>query len=75
MAKYSSSQKTKLLKKLKCIDIKSEKDILNLKLIDLNKVNEIDENEKIRMSDIEMIWEMQRAIGDKGLLDYLINSE
>lgn len=75
MAKYSNNQKNKLLKKLKAINITAEKDILNVRLAELKKINEIEEMENLTIKDIEIIWQMQEAINNKSLLDFFANSE
>lgn len=75
MAKYSNNQKNKLLKKLKVINVTAEKDILNLKISELKKINEIENIENLTIKDIEIIWEMQEAIEKKSLLDFFTNSE
>ena len=43
MARYSRNQKDKSIDKLKHINITSEKDILNVKLSELKKINKIGE--------------------------------
>lgn len=75
MAKISSNQKQKLLNKLKAINITTEKDILNIKLTELKKINETEEIENLTIKDIEIIWLMQDAIEKKTLLDFFTNSE
>ena len=40
MAEYSSILKNKLVQKLKSINVTNEKDILNLKVAELKKINE-----------------------------------
>lgn len=75
MARYSNNQKNKLLKKLKAINITTEKDILNLRLAELKKINEIEEIENLTIKDIEIIWQMQEAINNKSLFDFFANSE
>ncbi len=75
MAKISSNQKQKLLNKLKAINITTEKDILNIKLAELKKINETEEIENLTIKDIEIIWLMQDAIEKKSLLDFFTNSE
>jgi len=75
MAKISSNQKQKLLNKLKAINITTEKDILNIKLAELKKINETEEIENLTIKDIEIIWLMQEAIEKKSLLDFFTNSE
>lgn len=75
MTKYSNNQKNKLLKKLRAINVTAEKDILNLKISELKKINEIENIENLTIKDIEIIWEMQEAIEKKSLLDFFTNSE
>ena len=74
MVKYTSNQKQKSLNKLKAINITTEKDILNIKLTELKKINDIQELEKLTIKDIEIIWLMQEAIEKKMLLDFFTNS-
>lgn len=74
MARISNNQKNKLLKKLKAINITTEKDVLNVKLSEINKINKIEEIEKVTMKDIETIWQMQDAIENKNLLKFFTNS-
>ena len=64
MAKYSAIQKNKVFKKLKKINILTEKDILNLKV---SKLNEI---ENLTIKDIEIILQMQEAIENKKMLEF-----
>lgn len=75
MAEYNSKQKNKLLKKLKSINITTEKDILNIKLSDLKKINDIENVSNLNMKDIEIIWLMQEAIEKKKLLDFFTDTE
>lgn len=75
MAEYNVKQKNKLLQKLKAINITTEKDILNMKVLDLKKVNENKELENLTIRDILIIWQMQEAIENKSLLDFFTNSE
>lgn len=70
MAEYNAKQKNKLLKKLKSINITTEKDILNIKISDLKKINELENTSKLNIKDIEIIWLMQEAIENKKLLDF-----
>lgn len=72
MSEFTIKQKNKLLKKLKAINITSEKDILNLKLLDLKKIKQIEDEDigKITMKDIEIIWQIQDAIEKKELLNF-----
>lgn len=75
MAKISSNQKQKLLNKLKAINIITEKDILNIKLTELKKINETEEIENLTIKDIEIIWLIQEAVEKKSLLEFFTNSE
>ena len=75
MAKYSRKQKNSLFKKLKSINITNEKDILNLKVSELKKIKEVDENQNITINDIEIIWLMQEAIENKNFFEFIINDE
>jgi len=70
MSKFTATQKNKLLKKLKKINIVNEKDILNLKVSELKKIKEI---ENINMNDIEIIWLIQEAIEKKSLFDFFVD--
>lgn len=75
MATYSSNQKNKLLKKLKLINVTAEKDILNIKLSELKRINEIEEIENLTIKDIEIIWQMQDAIEKKSLLEFFTDTK
>lgn len=75
MAKYTSNQKQKLLNKLKAISIITEKDILNIKLAELKKINEIQEVENLTIRDIEIIWLMQESIEKKSLLGFFTDTK
>ena len=75
MAEFNIIQKNKLVQKLKSINITSEKDILNLKIIDLKKINKMENIPKLTIKDIEIIWQMQEAIEKKCLFDFFANSE
>lgn len=72
MAKYTINQKNKVFKKLRSINIITEKDILNLKV---SKLKELLDKEKITINELEIIWLIQEAIENKTLLEFLINSE
>lgn len=74
MAEYSVKQKNKLLQKLKEINVTTEKDILNLKIIDLKKINEIEKIENITIRDIFIIWQIQEAIENKSLLNFFTDN-
>ena len=75
MAEYSSIQKNKLVQKLKSINITNEKDILNLKVAELKKINESENIQNLTIKDIEIIWLMQEAIEKKSLLEFFTNTE
>ena len=75
MAEYSSIQKNKLVQKLKIINITNEKDILNLKVAELKKINAVENIQNLTIKDIEIIWLMQEAIEKKKLLEFFTNTE
>lgn len=75
MAQITANQKKKLLKKLKSINIITEKDILNLKVADLKKLKEIQNIKDFNMKDIEVLWIMQEAIEKKSLLEFFTDME
>ena len=75
MAEYSSIQKNKLVQKLKSINITNEKDILNLKVAELKKINATENIQNLTIKDIEIIWLMQEAIEKKSLLEFFTNTE
>ena len=75
MSKYTINQKNKVLKKLKKINITTEKDILNLKVADLKKMKQTEKGNSITNTDLEIIWLMQEAIEKKRLLEFFINEE
>ncbi len=75
MIKYTTNKKNKVFKKLKKINITTEKDILNLKVSELKKIKQLEENQNISISDLEIIWLMQEAIENKSLLEFLMNDE
>ena len=75
MSKYTINQKNKLFKKLKKINITTEKDILNLKVADLKKMKQTEKGNSITNTDLEIIWLMQEAIEKKRLLEFFINEE
>ncbi len=68
MSRYTTTQKNKLIKKLQKINVINEKDILNIKVAELKKIKETD---KLKMSDIEIIWLLQEAIEEKKILNFL----
>lgn len=75
MAGFTANQRNKLLKKLKSINIITEKDILNVKVSDLKKLKENENVENLTMKDIEILWLMQEAIEKKSLLEFFADVE
>lgn len=75
MAKSTINQRNKLFKKLKSINITTEKDIANIKVSELKKINDIEGGEKLSIKDIELLWAMQEAIDNKKFIDFIINNE
>ena len=73
MPENSFKSKKNLLKKLKSINMTNEKDILNMKVSELKKINQNDNIPKLTLKDIETIWSMQEAIETKGLWDFFID--
>lgn len=71
MATYSINQMKKEIKKLEKINIIGEKAILNVKVLELNKLKEQD---KINMKDIEIIWKIQEMIQDKSWFKILFET-
>ena len=71
MATYSVNQMKKEIKKLEKINIVGEKAILNVKVLELNKLKEQD---KISMKDIEIIWKIQEMIQDKSWFKILFET-
>lgn len=70
MPEYNSKQKNSLLKKLKAIEITTEKDILNIKVADLKRINQNENIANLTIKDIEILWLIQEAIEKKTLLDF-----
>ena len=70
MSEYNSKQKKNLLKKLKAINMTNEKDILNIKVSELKKINQNENISTLTIKDIEMLWIMQEAIENKSLFDF-----
>lgn len=58
MSEYNSKQKKNLLKKLKAINMTNEKDILNMKVAELKKINQNEDILNLTIKDVEMIWIM-----------------
>ena len=73
MSEYNSKQKKNLLKKLKAINMTNEKDILNMKVAELKKINQNEDILNLTIKDVEMIWIIQEAIGNKGLWDFFVD--
>lgn len=73
MSEYNSKQKKNLLKKLKAINMTNEKDILNMKVAELKKINQNKDILNLTIKDVEMIWIMQEAIENKGLWDFFVD--
>ena len=73
MLEYNSKQKKNLLKKLKAINMTNEKDILNMKVAELKKINQNEDILNLTIKDVEMIWIMQEAIENKGLWDFFVD--
>ena len=53
--------------------MKNEKDILNMKVSELKKINQNDNIPKLTLKDIETIWSMQEAIENKWLWNFFID--
>ncbi len=75
MAEYNSKQKNNLLKKLKSVSITSEKDILNVKVSDLKKINQNENIANLTIKDVEILWLMQEAIQKKTLLEFFTDNK
>lgn len=72
MATYSINQMKRVIKKLEQINIITEKEILNIKVLDLKKLKEQD---KVNLKDIEIIWEIQDMIQDKSWFKILFDTK
>ena len=72
MATYSVKKIKKVIKKLEKINITTEKEILNLKVLEVKKLKEQD---KVSMNDIEIIWEIQDMIQDKSWFKILFDTK
>ena len=75
MSKYTSNEKNKLIEKLEKINITNEKDVLNVKVSDLKKINKAEDIPNITLKDIQIIWLMQEAIETENLFKFFTNSE
>ena len=69
MNKYNLSQITKVLEKIFKAGFKSEKDILNIKLDDLTRIQDINGNEIIILLDLK------KAIKNRQIIAFLSNSD
>lgn len=72
MATYSINQMKRVIKKLEKINIITEKEILNIKVLDIKKLKEQD---KVNLKDIEVIWEIQDMIQDKSWFKILFDTK
>ncbi len=72
MATYSINQMKRVIKKLEKINIITEKEILNIKVLDIKKLKE---QEKVNLKDIEIIWEIQDMIQDKSWFKILFDTK
>lgn len=72
MATYSINQMKRVIKKLEKINIINEKEILNIKVLDIKKLKEQD---KVNLKDIEIIWEIQDMIQDKSWFKILFDTK
>lgn len=69
MNKYNLSQITKVLEKIFKAGFKSEKDILNIKLDDLTRIQDVNGNEIIILLDLK------KAIKNRQIIAFLSNSD
>lgn len=69
MNKYNLSQITKVLEKIFKAGFKTEKDILNIKLDDLTRIQDINGNEIIILLDLK------QAIKNRQIIAFLSNSD
>ena len=69
MNKYNLSQITKVLEKIFKAGFKTEKDILNIKLDDLTRIQDENGNEIIILLDLK------KAIKNRQIIAFLSNSE
>ena len=73
MSENSSKNKKNLIKKLKSISMANEKDVLNMKVSELKKINQNEDIPNVTLKDIETIWIIQDAIETKGLWNFFID--
>ena len=69
MNKYNLSQIKKVLEKIFKAGFKTEKDILNIKLDDLTRIQDVNGNEIIILLDLK------KAIKNRQIIAFLSNSE
>ena len=69
MNKYNLSQITKVLEKIFKAGFKTEKDILNIKLDDLTRIQDVNGNEII------ILLNLKKAIKNRQIIAFLSNSE
>lgn len=69
MNKYNLSQITKVLEKIFKAEFKTEKDILNIKLDDLTRIQDVNGNEIIILLDLK------KAIKNRQIIAFLSNSD
>lgn len=69
MNKYNLSQITKVLEKIFKAGFKTEKDILNIKLDDLTRIQDVNGNE------ITILLDLKKAIKNRQIIAFLSNSE
>ena len=73
MSENSSKNIKNLIKKLKSIGMANEKDVLNMKVSELKKINQNEDIPNVTLKDIETIWIIQDAIETKGLWNFFID--
>lgn len=69
MNKYNLSQITKVLEKIFKAGFKTEKEILNIKLDDLTRIQDVNGNEIIILLDLK------KAIKNRQIIAFLSNSD
>lgn len=69
MNKYNLSQITKVLEKIFKAGFKTEKDILNIKLDDLTRIQDVNGNEII------ILLNLKKAIKNRQIIAFLSNSD
>lgn len=69
MNKYNLSQITKVLEKIFKAGFQTEKDILNIKLDDLTRIQDVNGNEIIILLDLK------KAIKNRQIIAFLSNSD